>query len=334
MCVKLATFLFFCFIQVIRSKKVTNASVSCIITDSIIKYTYDRISNATVRKYPYEYTIVENVFQPSFYKECVIPYFPSAKSHVFSKQGARERYSIRMKGTVYTGLMKGKHLDSDTRKVDAFWKKMTDAFAGDAMQDLWILKFNATLTNRFSDLGSQVSKKRFYYRWDLASDRSGYEISPHTDSIDKLVTILFYLPKDDTYKNFGTNVYKSRDNLDDGGFMRTYEDPNWREHFDAVERGPFLPNTAFAFAPCQTSWHGVENIAGKAVHRDTIQSFITIKSQEKMRKPQKGLRRALLAKRKISSQEKLRARYRDAPKGKCVSIIPPEETSSVGIRPI
>ncbi|KAK3252533.1 hypothetical protein CYMTET_38167 [Cymbomonas tetramitiformis] len=297
MYVKLVTILLFSLPHVTRSKRLPSGNTSCAITDSIIKYTYDRISNSTVRKYPYEYTIVEEVFEPSFYEKCILPYFPSAKSHIFSKQGARERYSVRMKGTEYSGLMKGKNMDSEVRKLDAFWKNMTDAFAGDYLQNLWIQKFEATLTNRFPDLSNQLAKERFYYRWDLASDRTGYEISPHTDSIDKLITILFYLPKGDTYKSFGTTVYESRDGLDDGGFMRTYENPNWRKQFVAVERGPFVPNTVFAFAPCQSSWHGVENVAGKAVHRDTIQSFITIKSQMKMAKPKKGLRRALLARR-------------------------------------
>ena len=46
---------------------------------------------------------------------------------------------------------------------------------------------------------------------DLSRDMTGYSINPHTDTAKKLVTTLFYLPKDSELANAGTLVVKSLD---------------------------------------------------------------------------------------------------------------------------
>jgi hypothetical protein len=58
--------------------------------------------------------------------------------------------------------------------------------------------------------------------------------------------------------------------------------------FDEVESAPFIPNSAFVFAPCSKSWHGVPNIQNN--ERDTIQGFITIEKLENKKKLKTYLR--------------------------------------------
>jgi hypothetical protein len=73
-------------------------------------------------------------------------------------------------------------------------------------------------------------------------------------------------------------MYASKNKRDDGiryprGSTST-PSKNFNNDFEEVESIPFVPNVVFAFAPCWSSWHGVENIGNG--ERDTIQGFVTI----------------------------------------------------------
>ena len=41
-----------------------------------------------------------------------------------------------------------------------------------------------------------------------------------------------------------------------------------------MDRAKFLPNSAFAFAPCDTSWHAVRGMDAPDAVRDSVQGFV------------------------------------------------------------
>ena len=136
--------------------------------------------------------------------------------------------------------------------------------------------------------GSGVDAKaysRFYYKADLCRDQSAYKIGPHRDAVDKAVSAIFYLPADDSHASAGTAVLRSK-----VGDVQTGQNEKCgtgickglgHKDFEVVRMAPFVPNTLFAFAPCSSAWHAVEQLGKKSGwRRDSLQSFVMAKEQK------------------------------------------------------
>ena len=100
----------------------------------------------------------------------------------------------------------------------------------------------------------------------LVRDFSNYAITPHTDTPKKLVSLLFYLPEDESMKALGTSLYAPID-------------PNFRcegrKHhafgaFKRITTMPYLPNTLFGFFKTDNAFHGVERIEMPRIQRDSV----------------------------------------------------------------
>lgn len=101
----------------------------------------------------------------------------------------------------------------------------------------------------------------------LIRDYPGYAIGPHTDSPNKLFSALFYLPPDATLREHGTTLYASA--LRDPGTQHYA----MSEAFTPEVTVPFMPNTMFAFAKTDRSWHGVQPFNGPGV-RDVLLLYV------------------------------------------------------------
>lgn len=88
----------------------------------------------------------------------------------------------------------------------------------------------------------------------LVLDYPGYSIPPHTDSLGKVITVLIYLPEDDTMQDEGTSIYEPKQKGFTCNTGRHYK----FEDFYKVKTMPFKPNSMFAFARTDNSFHGVE----------------------------------------------------------------------------
>jgi hypothetical protein len=92
----------------------------------------------------------------------------------------------------------------------------------------------------------------------LIRDHAGYHIGPHTDSPEKVITVLFYMPKDDSLITAGTSIYAP---LIDG--FRCKGGPHYpSDEFKILHTMPFKPNSAFAFLKTDNSFHGVVPCSG------------------------------------------------------------------------
>ncbi len=92
----------------------------------------------------------------------------------------------------------------------------------------------------------------------LVRDEPGYSLGPHTDAPKKVVTALFYLPRDGSLSHLGTSLYQPK---------VPFTDPSNKHHefgdFTRVATLPYLPNSLFAFARSDSSFHGVERTDGQ-----------------------------------------------------------------------
>jgi hypothetical protein len=100
----------------------------------------------------------------------------------------------------------------------------------------------------------------------IVRDLTNYSIGPHTDSPNRLLSMLFYCPADATHKHLGTSIYVPRD----AGF-RCKGGPHYpHQLFDKVTTMEYKPNTLFAFIKNDRSFHGVEPIGDEGVLRDIL----------------------------------------------------------------
>jgi hypothetical protein len=213
-----------------------------------------RIANALVRSYPFPHLYVENVFPPDFYAE-LLARLPDLSVYQNIEQG----------GTVKkTGAYAARHVCRlpEATRGDPFWDELSGWVLGDAFMHLTLEKFRPEVEARF-EAGQQVSVARDAR---LVRDFTTYAISPHTDHPKKLLSFLFYLPRDTRQSHLGTSVYLPR--------QRGFEFHGGQhlpfEHFRRVATMPYVPNSLFAFARSDVSFHGVEPITDAEVERNLL----------------------------------------------------------------
>jgi hypothetical protein len=105
----------------------------------------------------------------------------------------------------------------------------------------------------------------------LCNLKQGYSLGPHSDSPHKLITILFYLPKDNKNTELGTSIYTPRDIQFEctGG-------PHYRfSDFELLKTAPFIPNSLFGFVKTDNSFHGVKKIEVAGADRNTLALNLT-----------------------------------------------------------
>lgn len=189
-----------------------------------VKY---KILNAPVKRWPFSHFHVENVFPADFYADILTSLPP------------HDAYSTH--GTSY----KGRKFANPT-KLDLFDFLLTEDF------------LKTVVTTFLPDFKTRFPSAQFDPKMDLrlVLDGENYSIGPHTDAAWKVVSLLFYLPPDDSLRAFGTSVYAPKD--------PTFRCPGGPHHdfsgFNRLHTAPFLPNSCFGFFKTDYSFHGVEPI--------------------------------------------------------------------------
>lgn len=191
------------------------------------KHVVFRLRNATVSHYPYSHFYVENVFPPDFYAE-LLANLPN------------DSYSES--GTNYHGRQ-----FADPSAISILSFMHTQEF----MQSVIQVFAHEIRMKYHSDRGVQIT-----HDLRLVRDKQAYQIGPHTDAAWKLVSLLFYLPPDNSLESLGTSIYMPKD--------ASFECKGGPHHkfdaFNQVWTAPFRPNSCFGFFRTNTSFHGVEPI--------------------------------------------------------------------------
>jgi len=91
----------------------------------------------------------------------------------------------------------------------------------------------------------------------LNHDRDDYNLDVHLDHPEKLLSIILYLPIDESSQNGGTSLYRPIDeNLEQ---MKRIQNIGYKYFdkslFNFEKKIPFSPNTGFVFLRTDESWH-------------------------------------------------------------------------------
>jgi hypothetical protein len=130
------------------------------------------------------------------------------------------------------------------------------------IQALDFMKTPAFLKNVLNLFPDQMEQRfkgktvKFIHDLRLVRDNQFYKIGPHTDAPWKVVSLLFYLPTDNSIQQYGTCIYQPTI----PGFTCPGGPHYPFEGFTEVDRAPFLPNSCFGFWKTDNSFHGVPPI--------------------------------------------------------------------------
>lgn len=220
----------------------------------------NKIESADVEKYPFPALYLSNLFPAQFYAE-IQNHFPSNEQ--MQPLGETGRVSEGAYPNRYVTLFNKEHLERLSPEKKLFWEKFAKAMMCKEFAYTCVNKFMPWCSNQLALLRDSHGKVRLRSDALLVSDRTDYAIGPHTDLPHRLISFLFYWPKDESIKYLGTSFYKHKDPnfICPGGPHYSFED------FTRLGSAPYLPNSLLMFVRTGRSFHGVEPIKEKNIER-------------------------------------------------------------------
>ena len=131
------------------------------------------------------------------------------------------------------------------------WDVVGRALCSEEVKAAFIRRLAPGLKRRFGDEYADIGMFPIPI---LTRDVPKYKITPHTDTKWKGITVQFYLPPDASTEHIGTIFH---DKLPDGSMPKTI-------------KMPFLPNSGYAFAVGDNTWHSADPVGPEVKTRDSI----------------------------------------------------------------
>lgn len=141
-----------------------------------------------------------------------------------------------------------RHLPAEKLSV---WDAVGRVLRSEKVKSALMQKLGPGLQKRF---GENFASVGMYPVPILTRDIPGYRVFKHTDSLWKGITVQLYLPADGSNKNIGTIFHERRP---DGTKPR-------------VTQMPFAPNSGYAFAVWNDTWHSADPVGPDVKTRDSI----------------------------------------------------------------
>jgi len=141
-----------------------------------------------------------------------------------------------------------RHLPPEKR---ALWGVVGRALRSREVKDAFVRRLAPALARRF---GRDYAKVGMFPIPVLTRDIPGYLITPHTDTRWKGITVQLYLPRDASTTHIGTIFHEK---LQDGSLAKRAQ-------------MPFAPNTGYAFAVGDDTWHSADPVGPEVKTRDSI----------------------------------------------------------------
>ena len=223
----------------------------------------ERISAAPVLASPFPHCVVDEVFPEEFYEE-ILDHWPAADRFVSGVETGRvtKGYSEERKILNFDKT----HLSRLEASQRVFWAEaVLPLVRSPGVSRAILAKFRREIAERLAD-GREV----FSTDALIVSDRTAYALGPHSDSPQKLVSLLFYLPEDATFKRYGTSLYVPRDPTFSCAEGWHYDE----KHFTRISTVEFIPNRLLLFPRTDRSFHGVERVDVPGIERRLLISSI------------------------------------------------------------
>jgi hypothetical protein len=141
-----------------------------------------------------------------------------------------------------------RHLTAEKHRI---WDVTGRALCSEDVQAAFVRHLAPGLERRF---GKEFAAVGMYPTPVLTRDIPGYRITPHTDTRWKGITVQLYLPRDASATHIGTIFHE---HLPDGSLSK-------------ATQMKFAPNTGYAFAVGNNTWHSADRVGPEVETRDSI----------------------------------------------------------------
>jgi hypothetical protein len=141
-----------------------------------------------------------------------------------------------------------RHLPPEKRVV---WDIVGRALCSEPVKSAFVRRLAPALARRF---GPDYAKVGMYPIGILTRDVPGYKIDPHTDTRWKGITVQLFLPHDASHPQIGTIFHEK---LPDGSLPKRTQ-------------MKFVPNSGYAFAVGEDTWHSADRVGPEVTTRDSI----------------------------------------------------------------
>ncbi len=214
-----------------------------------------RIANVQLNTWPYRHLFVRDVF-PGWYYGKMIEHFPARE--LFSPLSERHQRRLKFDLAAEESIAR---LDEPLR---SFWSEFRELFINQPFMNMILEKYCGEAAARF--------RSRCRPMVYLFLDTTGYGIGPHADTRTKLITMLFYLPGDDSQSRYGTSILVPKVSAPNPG---PHDKLDGWEQFHTAFTAPYLPNTLMSFYVTDDSWHAVD-AHDDPIERRSLQYFICV----------------------------------------------------------
>jgi hypothetical protein len=228
-----------------------DAAEPSLTSKKLIDFAVDSVKRAGADDMPFHHLKLQRVFPDHFYMAMMRAMPLASDYRVMSgktKVGSSrpDRKPTRTKIDLFPEYIR--HFSPEKRAV---WDGAGAVLRSQELKMIFMQRLAPGLERRF---GTNFAKMRMYPVPILTRDIPGYRIFKHTDTLWKGITVQLYLPPDNSTPHIGTIFHEI---LPDGKKAKKTQ-------------MPFLPNTGYAFAVGNNTWHSVDPVGPEVKTRDSI----------------------------------------------------------------
>lgn len=213
------------------------------LTRELIDHAVASIDAADRFSDPYPHIFFRDFFPIAFYNDLIT----SLPSDGYNKVNSeRTRMAVRLYGD---------NVDRIDENVREMWSAVSAVLTSPEVENAIRRQLREGLEMRArGDKVAGPDQLRMVAKPVLYRDTDGYQIKPHPDTRNKVVTMQLYCPADESQRDLGTTLYKA--SLKGLLHIGSYG-------LEPVKTLPFLPNVGYAFVVLKAyhsltrmSWHG------------------------------------------------------------------------------
>jgi hypothetical protein len=205
------------------------------------------VDNARAVEKPFFHLEFDRVFPDDVYAQ-ILRLMPESSDYrsMHGQSKVKEGTQTRVKIDLFPEYIRS--LPAEKR---ALWDVVGRALCADPVKQAFIRRLAPGLSKRF---GADFAKVGMYPIPILTRDIPGYMIPPHTDTRWKGITVQLYLPADEANTDVGTIFH---DVKPDGSKPK-------------ATQMRFAPNSGYAFAVGDDTWHSADPVHNRVKTRDSI----------------------------------------------------------------
>jgi hypothetical protein len=219
---------------------------------NLVDFAVRSIQRAQADESPFYHLRFDRVFPDDFYA-AMLDAMPVADGGYRALSGKAKVRNVtaegkptRIKIDLFPEYLR--HLPPKKREV---WDVAGRVLRSKELGKAFVERLAPGLKRRF---GADFAEVRMYPVPILTRDTAGYFITAHSDTLWKGITVQFYLPPDNSTPHVGTIFHERL--------------PNGKKPKNAQML--FSPNTGYAFAVADNTWHSVGLVGPEVKTRDSI----------------------------------------------------------------